>query len=63
VRGFHPLLTSKENVYVNRAILGMKKREIDDKFGEIIDFADIRDFVDVPVKHYSSGMMSSWGLQ
>jgi lipopolysaccharide transport system ATP-binding protein len=60
--GFHPLLTGKENVYVNGAILGMRKREIDDKFDEIIDFADIGDFVDVPVKHYSSGMYVRLGF-
>jgi lipopolysaccharide transport system ATP-binding protein len=60
--GFHPLLTGRENVYVNGAILGMRKREIDDKFDEIIDFADIGDFVDVPVKHYSSGMYVRLGF-
>ncbi len=54
--GFHPLLTGRENVYINGAILGMSKREIDRKFNEIVNFADIGDFIDAPVKHYSSGM-------
>jgi lipopolysaccharide transport system ATP-binding protein len=54
--GFHPMLTGRENVYVNGAILGMGKREIDKKFDAIIDFADVGDFIDSPVKHYSSGM-------
>ena len=54
--GFHPELTGKENVYLNGAILGMKKREVDRKFDEIIDFAGIERFVNTPVKRYSSGM-------
>lgn len=54
--GFHPMLTGRENIYVNGAILGMNKKEIDGKFDEIVDFADIGDFIDAPVKHYSSGM-------
>ena len=54
--GFHPMLTGRENIYVNGAILGLNKREIDKKFDEIVDFADIGDFLDSPVKHYSSGM-------
>ena len=54
--GFHPELTGRENVYLSGAILGMKKREIDHKFDEIIAFAEIDKFVDTPVKHYSSGM-------
>ena len=54
--GFHPELTGRENVYLNGAILGMKRREIDRKFDEIISFAEIEKFVDTPVKRYSSGM-------
>jgi lipopolysaccharide transport system ATP-binding protein len=54
--GFHPELTGRENVYLNGAILGMKKAEIDGKFEEIVAFAEVEKFVDTPVKHYSSGM-------
>jgi lipopolysaccharide transport system ATP-binding protein len=54
--GFHPELTGRENVYLNGAILGMGRREIDRKFDEIVAFAEIEKFIDTPVKHYSSGM-------
>ncbi len=54
--GFHPELTGRENIYFNGAILGMKKREIDDKFDEIVKFAEVEKFLDTPVKRYSSGM-------
>jgi lipopolysaccharide transport system ATP-binding protein len=54
--GFHPELTGRENIYLNGAILGMKKAEIVDKFDEIVAFAEIEKFIDTPVKHYSSGM-------
>lgn len=54
--GFHPELTGRENIYLSGAILGMKKREIDKKFDEIVAFAEIEKFIDTPVKHYSSGM-------
>ena len=54
--GFHPELTGRENIYLNAAILGMKRREIDRKFDEIVDFAEVEKFLDTPVKHYSSGM-------
>jgi lipopolysaccharide transport system ATP-binding protein len=54
--GFHPELTGRENTYLNGAILGMSRKEIDDKFDEIVAFAEIEKFLDTPVKHYSSGM-------
>jgi ABC-type polysaccharide/polyol phosphate transport system ATPase subunit len=54
--GFHPELTGRENVYLNGAILGMKRAEIDRKFDEIVAFAEVEKFIDTPVKHYSSGM-------
>ncbi|NIO15994.1 MAG: ATP-binding cassette domain-containing protein [Deltaproteobacteria bacterium] len=60
--GFHPLLSGRENVYVNAAILGMAKREVDEKLDAIVDFAGIHDFIDVPVKHYSSGMFVRLGF-
>lgn len=54
--GFHPELTGRENIYLNGAILGMKKTEIDLKFDDIVSFAEIETFLDTPVKRYSSGM-------
>lgn len=54
--GFHPELTGRENIYLNGAILGMRQTEIAKKFDEIVDFAEIEDFLDTPVKRYSSGM-------
>lgn len=54
--GFHPELTGRENIYLNGAILGMKKREIESKFEEIVEFSGIRTFLDTPLKRFSSGM-------
>jgi lipopolysaccharide transport system ATP-binding protein len=54
--GFHPELTGRENIYLNGAILGMKKEEIRRNFDEIVAFAEVEKFIDTPVKHYSSGM-------
>ncbi len=54
--GFHQDLTGRENIFLNGAILGMKRREIDKKFDEIVDFAEVEKFIDTPVKFYSTGM-------
>jgi ABC-2 type transport system ATP-binding protein len=54
--GFHPDLTGRENVHMNASILGMKGRDIDRQFDSIVDFAELREFIDTPVKRYSSGM-------
>jgi lipopolysaccharide transport system ATP-binding protein len=55
--GFHPELTGRDNIYLNGAILGMKHAEITRKFDEIVAFAEVEDFIDTPVKRYSSGML------
>jgi lipopolysaccharide transport system ATP-binding protein len=60
--GFHPDLTGKENIYLNGTILGMTKAEITSKFDEIVSFAELEDFLDTPVKRYSSGMYARLGF-
>ena len=60
--GFNPILTGRENIYVNGSVLGLTKREIDGKLEEIIDFAEIGDFIDTPVQNYSSGMAVRLGF-
>ena len=60
--GFNPILTGRENVYINGAILGLSKKEIDDQIDSIIDFAEIREFIDSPVQSYSSGMQVRLGF-
>ncbi len=54
--GFHPDLTGRDNVYLNAAILGMSRKEIDARFDDIVEFSEIGEFIDTEVKHYSSGM-------
>ena len=60
--GFSPMLTGRENIYVNGALLGLGKRDIDEKLEEILAFADVGVFIDSPIKHYSSGMVVRLGF-
>ena len=60
--GFNPILTGRENIYINGSVLGLAKKEIDAKIDEIIDFADIGEFIDTPVQNYSSGMSVRLGF-
>jgi lipopolysaccharide transport system ATP-binding protein len=60
--GFHPELTGRENIYLSGAILGLTKKEVDSSFAAIVDFAELWDFIDTPVKHYSNGMTVRLGF-
>ena len=60
--GFHPEISGRENVFINGIMLGLSKREIQDRFDEIVDFAELREFIDAPVKTYSSGMYMRLGF-
>ena len=60
--GFHPMLTGRENIHLSGAILGLSKKEIDDKFDAIVEFSGLKDFIDSPVKYYSSGMYVRLGF-
>ncbi len=60
--GFHPDFTGRENIYFNGAVIGMTKKEIDRKYEQIVEFSGVREFIDTPVKRYSSGMMARLGF-
>src|SRR6516225_9172718 len=60
--GFHPEISGRENVYINGIMLGLSKRQIQDRFDEIVEFAELKDFIDAPVKTYSSGMYMRLGF-
>ncbi len=60
--GFDPILSGRENVYVNASVLGFTKREMDERIDEIVDFADIKEFIDMPLQSYSSGMTVRLGF-
>src|SRR5205085_4952959 len=59
--GFHPEISGRENVFINGIMLGLTKAEITERFDEIVEFAELKDFIDAPVKTYSSGMYMRLG--
>ena len=60
--GFHSELTERENIYLNGTLLGLSRREIDSRFNGMVDFAELREFIDAPLRTYSSGMVSRLGF-
>jgi ABC-type polysaccharide/polyol phosphate transport system ATPase subunit len=60
--GFHPELTGRENVYLNGTLLGYTRRQVDELFDQIVEFAELRDFIDAPIRTYSSGMLTRLGF-
>src|SRR5439155_1546867 len=62
VAGFHPEISGRENVFINGIMLGLTRREIQERFDDIVDFAELREFIDAPVKTYSSGMYMRLGF-
>jgi len=60
--GFHPELTGRENVYLNAALFGVSQAEAQDRYDEIVEFSELKDFIDAPLKHYSSGMYMRLGF-
>lgn len=60
--GFHPDLTGRENVYLNASLLGLDKKEIEEQFRSILDFSELQDFIDAPLRNYSSGMQVRLGF-
>jgi lipopolysaccharide transport system ATP-binding protein len=60
--GFHPELTGRENVYLNAALFGVSQAEAQDRYDQIVEFSELRDFIDAPLKHYSSGMYMRLGF-
>ncbi len=60
--GFHPDLSGRDNIWLNGAILGLKKRDIQKRFDKIVDFAEVEEFLEIPIKRYSSGMLGKLGF-
>ena len=60
--GFHPELTGRENVFLNGSLLGIARRDMEDRFGQIVEFSELGEFIDTPIKHYSSGMTMRLGF-